>query len=310
MRGLAQDGDSMLVAKGDGASSAVSGAATAAPSISAFIITRNEACNIARCLASLDFSNDIVVLDSGSTDDTTAIARRHPHVRLFERCFDDYASQRNFGLHQIRYANPWVLVIDADEVVDRRLRDTILARIGSNDPALAATSAFMVRRFTCLDGQVLRRNLSAHFWIARLVRPDRVAYEGSVHERLIVDGGVERLPGVLLHYQFAQGIDHWLARRMRYAALERIERAAGNEPVPPLAKLWHGTHFERRALLKMLFKRLPARRLIYWIVSVVITWPFLEGRAGMRYLYLETLSQFRAARPTKEDLPCSAMPAT
>lgn len=302
--------DKMVLRERHGSSSAMIDTATAAPSISAFIITRNEAKNIARCLASLDFSNDIVVLDSGSTDDTVAIARRHPYVRLFERRFDDYASQRNFGLHQIGYANPWVLVIDADEVVDRRLRDAMLTRIGSNDPALAATSALMVRRFTCLDGQVLSRNLSAHFWIARLVRPERVVYEGSVHERLIVDGGVEPLSGVLHHHQFAQGIDHWLTRRMRYAALERIERVAGNEPVPPLAQLWRGTHFERRALLKTLFRRLPAPWLIYWIVSVVITWPFLEGRAGMRYLYLETLSQFRAARLTKEALPCSAMPAT
>ena len=85
--------------------------------ISILILTRNEENNISTCLESVKSLNDVVVLDSMSEDGTIEIARRYG-VRIYTRCFDDYASQRNYGLHNIEYKNEWILMLDADEVLD------------------------------------------------------------------------------------------------------------------------------------------------------------------------------------------------
>lgn len=95
--------------------------------VSIFIITKNEEVNIARCLDSVRWSNDVVILDALSSDRTVALAASYPNVRLFSRPFTNYSDQRNYGLHSIRYRNNWVLVVDADEVVELALADEVRA---------------------------------------------------------------------------------------------------------------------------------------------------------------------------------------
>src|SRR5689334_18385133 len=82
------------------------------PSVSVLVMTYNEEGNIRRCLDSLVWSDDIVVLDSYSTDRTAAIAESYSCVRTYQHPFRDYGSQRNYGLHEIPYANEWLLVVD------------------------------------------------------------------------------------------------------------------------------------------------------------------------------------------------------
>ena len=81
--------------------------------VSTLILTFNEELNLPRCLASLSWCDDIVVLDSYSSDRTEQIANA-AGVRFVQRTFDDYATQRNFGINQIDYKYPWILMIDAD----------------------------------------------------------------------------------------------------------------------------------------------------------------------------------------------------
>ena len=94
------------------------------PRLSACIITFNEADRLADCLASLAFCDDIVVVDSGSTDATVAIARQ-AGARVFERPFEGFRSQKQFAVEQARF--DWVLCLDADERVDDTLRASIQA---------------------------------------------------------------------------------------------------------------------------------------------------------------------------------------
>ncbi len=79
--------------------------------VSALIITLNEGINLPNCLASLKWCDDIVVLDSFSSDNTETVAREMG-ARFVQRKFDDYASQRNFGLNEIEYKHKWVLMVD------------------------------------------------------------------------------------------------------------------------------------------------------------------------------------------------------
>src|SRR6185295_16127350 len=93
--------------------------------ITPLILTYNEAPNIARSLAALTWANDIVVVDSFSDDDTVAIAKLVPHVRVFQRAFDNHRNQWEFGLQETGISTPWVLALDADYVVSNELANEL-----------------------------------------------------------------------------------------------------------------------------------------------------------------------------------------
>ena len=85
--------------------------------ITPLILTYNEAPNIARALAGVSWAKDIVVVDSFSDDETVAIAKSFPQVRVFQRTFDNHRNQWEFGLKETGITTPWVLALDADYVV-------------------------------------------------------------------------------------------------------------------------------------------------------------------------------------------------
>src|SRR6266536_6534387 len=91
--------------------------ATAATPPSVVILTLNEEHNIADCLRALSFTDDIVLVDSHSTDRTVEIAESFPNVRVYRRTFDTEYKQRNFALHEVEYKHDWVYICDADERV-------------------------------------------------------------------------------------------------------------------------------------------------------------------------------------------------
>src|ERR1700754_1604772 len=218
--------------------------------LSVFIMTHNEEVNIERCLRSVRWANDIVLLDSGSTDRTLAIARRFGNVRVYHRSFDDFGSQRNYGLLHISYPNPWVLVLDADEVVSPELRHDIEAIIATG--GTLGGDAFLLRRSVMLDGKRLRRNLTSNGWIGRLLRVGGVHFIGGDHDKAVFDGSPGLLRGRIDHYQFQKGIDDWLERRTRYAAMENRNRC--DRPLRLcFRELRSRDRLGRRAALKNLF---------------------------------------------------------
>src|SRR4051794_10705307 len=114
----------MNEASADKTSSATRLAGIEPPSV--LVLTKNEEANIGACLAALAFSDDVVVLDSFSTDRTVEIARTFAKVRVVQRPFDTEYRQRNFGLHEVPFAHKWVYVCDADERLEPDLVEEIL----------------------------------------------------------------------------------------------------------------------------------------------------------------------------------------
>jgi glycosyltransferase involved in cell wall biosynthesis len=259
-------------------------------------MTYNEEVNIKRCLDAVAWSDDVVLLDSLSSDRTLELARHHSNVRVFSRPFDDYSKQRNYGLHEISYLNDWVLVVDADEVVEPMLAEEVLEianhEIGSAHPA------YLVRRKVFFDGRWVRRNVAYDFWIARLLRPDLVRYEGAVHERVCYEGVCGRLRGALEHHQFSKGVDDWLARRSRYARMEaRDSRSRLGLDVRALISR---DVLVRRRALKGIFYRVPARGLFYYLYNFIFKAAFLDGRRGLSYIYWEAYSHSFSLRQSRE----------
>lgn len=280
-----------------GSKMATENGSEAAENVSVFVMTYNEEVNIQRCLESVRWSTDVVVLDSFSEDQTANLAQAYPNVRVLLRTFDGYSNQRNYGLHQIEYRNPWLLIIDADEVVEQDLAAEILCVARQRPPA--PLDVFLLRRKVFLEGRSLKRNVTSDFWIERLVRPKAVYFVGAVHEKLHFNGGFGLLTGSLQHHQFSKGVEDWFARRARYASVEAQEGIAASSELPIFRAL-RGNTLQRRGALKTLFHRTPGRWAIYLAYNLFFKLAFLDGILGLRYVLLESYSQYLSTRVKKE----------
>jgi len=181
--------------------------------ITPVILTFNEAPNIARTLARLDWASDIVVVDSGSTDGTITIAGRHPGVRVVHRAFDRHANQWNFAIAQARPDAPWILALDADYVLTKEFVDEI-ASLDLN----SAFAGYRANFVYCVNGKRLRGSLYPPVTV--LFRAGDACYEQVGHtQRVAVDGLLGRMSGKILHDD-RKPLRRWFEAQVKYTALE------------------------------------------------------------------------------------------
>ena len=179
--------------------------------ITPFVITYNEAPNIARTFARLTWAPRIVVIDSGSTDGTLEIIRSYPRAEVIHRPFDDFASQCNFGIAQVTTA--WVLSLDADYV----LSDELMTELQKLRPD-AATNGYQARFVYRIGGQSLRGTLYPPRTV--LYRKDHASYRNEGHRhRVMIAGKIEPLSGVIFHDD-RKPLARWFASQRRYASQE------------------------------------------------------------------------------------------
>ena len=176
--------------------------------ITPLILTYDEAPNIRRTLAKLTWARRIVVLDSGSTDGTREIAQSFPQVQLYERPFDDFASQCNFGLTRI--ATPWVLSLDADYELSDILIDELTGL--QPEPDICGYRARFIYR---IGGASLRGSLYPSRTVLYLRDRARYRREGHGH-RVEIDGRVAALGGHIYHDD-RKPLSRWLASQRAYA---------------------------------------------------------------------------------------------
>ena len=181
--------------------------------ITPVILTYNEAANIGRSLERLTWAGQVVIVDSGSTDETLAIAGRFPNVRTVHRPFDSHARQWRFAVEETGISSDWLLRLDADYLVEPALRDELAALA----PA-AATAAYEIAFIYCIDGRPLRASLYPALPV--LFRRGRGHFEQDGHtEKLRIDGPVERIGNRLLHDD-RKSLERWLQSQSRYQAQE------------------------------------------------------------------------------------------
>jgi len=208
------------------------------PKLSVTVITRNESADIHAALTSLAWADEIVVVDSESTDDTVAIARRHTD-RVIVRQWPGYVEQKNFAATRARH--DWILSVDADERVTPELA-------GEIQTLLAGTpreAAFRIPRVTWHLGRWIRTTDWYPDYQLRLYDRRSAEWTGRyVHEAVTVRGAIGQLRGELQHYAYRDIADHLetIDRYTTYAARQMHEagRRAGVLQVaghPPLAFL-------------------------------------------------------------------------
>jgi glycosyltransferase involved in cell wall biosynthesis len=261
--------------------------AGAALSISTLILTLNEEVNIGACLDCLSWCDEVVVLDSGSTDRTVELATRRG-ARVVTRPFDDYASQRNFGHSGIEYRNEWILMLDADERVPADLAQEMRRAVTDAPDAVAL---FQMRRRDWLLGRWIRRSSGYPTWFGRLARRGRVSVQRPVNEEYHAAGRIDSLSGHLDHYPFNKGFAEWIAKHNRYSTLE-AQLFAERRSAAPGGSIFQRDPVLRRKAIKERVYRLPGRPLLMFLALYVVRGGCLEGRAGLTFCLLRAWYEF------------------
>jgi glycosyltransferase involved in cell wall biosynthesis len=195
------------------------------PSLSVVIITLDEEKNLERCLRSVSWAEEIVVVDAGSSDRTVEIARRHG-ARVIEQPWLGYAGQKNLGLE--RATRDWVLCLDADEWLTAEGAEEMRAAL-----VRPRARAFAVNRLTAFSGAFLRRAWSPD-WQVRLFRRECGRFGGGlVHESVVLAPSteVERLRCRLPHLGY-RSLAGYVERMNRYTDLAAETLDAERRPVP------------------------------------------------------------------------------
>jgi len=171
--------------------------------LSAVLIAQNEEANIGDALASVAFCDDLVVVDSGSTDRTRAIAEAAKARVVVNAPWPGFVAQRDFAVRTA--CHDWVLALDADERVGTELR----AEIQGLRSAGFAHAGYRIPRVACYLGRWIRATDWYPDWQVRLFDRTRAAWQGDlVHESVAVRGPVGRLRGELEHHPYADISDH------------------------------------------------------------------------------------------------------
>jgi (heptosyl)LPS beta-1,4-glucosyltransferase len=182
--------------------------------ISICIICKNEESKIANCLASVSWADEIVIVDSGSTDNTLEIAKQFTDKIFIEENWQGFGVQRRRA--EGFASNDWIFAIDCDEVVTKELKNEIISKLANaND-----TDVFCVNRLTNFCGQFIYHSGWYPDKIARIYNKVSYKYnEALVHEALDCKGCKKvHLKGDLLHYQY-DDIYQYINKRNRYASL-------------------------------------------------------------------------------------------
>ena len=185
--------------------------------LSAVLITLNAASQLEACLVSLAFADEIVVVDSGSTDTTVDIAQRHG-ARVIAKAWLGFGAQKQFAVEQA--AHDWVLCLDADERVTPALQDSIAKTLGAQPSP--AHAAWRMARANVFMGRVLRHGEGYPDWNLRLFDRRHARWsDDPVHENVVpsAGAGVGTLDGDLMH-ESSESVATYLAKQNRYTDLQ------------------------------------------------------------------------------------------
>jgi hypothetical protein len=253
--------------------------------VSVVVLTRDEEMNIARCLHSVAWADQVVVVDSGSADETVPIARSLG-ADVVEQAWLGFSGQREFAVRLSEIRHDWVYFVDADEWVSPQLAAEIAARLRS--PQCAAYGHRL--RLVFLDTWIRHCGWYSGSWVVRLVDRRHTKYDGSpVAERASVDGPVGRLANDIVD-EDRKGLASWLHKHVRYAQLE--QRKLG-QPVALRARIRRfrsRDKTETKPLARVILKDLvlpavPARPLAVFLYMYVVRLGLLDGRAGLRFCF-------------------------
>jgi len=254
---------------------------TGTTSLAAVVIAKNERENIGRCLASLRWCQEVVVIDDHSTDGTPELATAYG-ARVITHHFESFAKQRNWALDEAGLTSEWVLMLDADEVATEPFCRAVTSAIEHADNSIAG---FQLCRKTMFFDHWLRYADGFPVWIMRLVRRNRARFVDSGHGEVpvpAVDGSLPRLHEPFLHYPFSKGLSDWWQRHNVYSTREAERERSEVQPLH-LSDLFARDPAVRRRAWRDLARQMPCRAWLRLFYHYLWRGGFLDGRAGWEF---------------------------
>jgi glycosyltransferase involved in cell wall biosynthesis len=258
--------------------------------ISVFIPTRNEEINLAQCLESLKWSDDIVVFDSYSEDSTIEIAKSFG-ARVIQRKFDDWASHLNWLHENVEFKYPWLYYSDADEVITEELQQELLQVVQDRH---STNVAYRLRYKNFFMGKWIKRCGVYPVWLLRLYQPSKVRWERLVNQTPVIDGTVGKLYSHFHHFSFRKGLHAWFEKHNNYSTGEAYEAIKSlKEGTIRWDKIFQTSNpAERRIELKELSLRFPCRSQLRFLYMYLFRFGFLDGVAGYHYCRLLAIYEY------------------
>lgn len=252
------------------------------PRASVVILTMNEVNNIADCLASCGWCDDVHVLDSGSTDGTQELARKlgaTVHVNPFE----SFGKQRNWAIDNIATRHDWIFHLDADE----RFTDALVGAIDQRLATAPDEAGFHIPHKVMFMGRWLKRAAGYPTYQMRLFHKGRMRFFDYGHGQREIEGGeIGFIEEPYLHYSFSKGIYDWLDKHNRYSTLEALQILSGSEYEWTYRDLLFAPKIKRWRALKELIYHLPLRAKLRWMGIMFVNGGVFEGQAGLTYANL------------------------
>jgi glycosyltransferase involved in cell wall biosynthesis len=258
--------------------------------ISIYILTYNEELDIAVCIESAMLSDDIIVVDSCSSDRTVEIANRYP-ARVVQHAFETHGRQRTWMLENIQPKYEWVYILEADERMTPELFAECIEASKSNSQYIGY---YVAERVMFMNAWI-RRSTQYPRYQLRLFRHGKVWFSDYGHtEREVCDGATSFLKQTYPHYTSGKGLSRWIEKHNRYSTDEAKET---------VYQLQHGavkwrdlflgnSEVERRRALKDLSLRLPGRPIIRFFYMYFMLGGFLDGRAGFAWCMLQAFYEY------------------
>lgn len=274
-------------------------AATGKSPISVFIPTKNEERNIVECIKSVSWADQILVLDSYSSDQTVALARQMG-AEVFQRQFDNYSSNKNWALRNLPFRNEFVFLLDADMRPTDELTEEICKEVGRG-PAIAG---YYLRIRNYFNGKWIKHGGWYPNYHLMIVKHACARVEDRlVHAHLLVEGNTKYLKNDVLHLDF-KGIEHFIERHNLYSSLEAIEAyrqmtGDGRGEYLPADAVAPGPG-RRRFLKALAYRYLPARAFFKFLWMYVVKLGFLDGRIGFRYCLLHAFYEYQISLKLEE----------
>jgi len=254
---------------------------------SVLILTLNEEANIENCINSIKQCDDVVILDSYSDDATEELAIKNG-ATVHKRKFDDYASQRNYGINDISYKHKWLLMLDADECMTPELLSEINNVLSEENPV----ALYRMRRKDMFFGTWIKRSGGYPTWFGRLMKIGSVRVERAINEEYHADGDIGYLKEHLIHYPFNNGLSAWFIKHNRYSTMEAHEKLNAVSSKVSVLGLLNKDPTVRRKTVKSLVYKMPGRPLIMFISLYFIKLGFLDGRAGFKFSVLRSIYEY------------------
>lgn len=271
--------------------------------VSVLVPIRNEAANLARCLACVRWADEVFVVDSQSTDGSIEIAEREG-ARVAQFVFNGtWPKKKNWALENLPFRNEWVFILDADEVLPPEAEGEFALAIRD----AGETAGYWINRRFMFLGRWLRHAYYPN-WNLRLFRHALGRYEklteaatnsgdNEVHEHVVVQGPTGRLRAEMDHYAFPS-VEVFIEKHNRYSNWE-ARVATDRHLAASSGKIQRGT-VDRRRRLKLLSHRLPCRPLLRFLYVYVWQKGFLDGWEGYYFARLHATYEFLSVAKTYE----------